>query len=231
MYCVNCGVKLAASEKECPLCGTVPYHPDIAREPGEPLYPANRYPAETMRPKVMQGAMLILFLLPMVITLLVDLQTNGTVTWSGHVVGALVLSYLVICLPMWFRKPNPVIFVPCDFAAVILYLLYVDLAAGGGWFLSFAFPVTGGIGLIVTAVVTLLRYVRRGKLYILGGAVMAFGAFMLLIEFLMVITFENYFFVGWSLYPLAVLFLLGVLMIYLAIDRSAREMMERKLFI
>ena len=230
MYCVKCGVKLAASENKCPLCGTVAYHPDIVREPEVPLYPAGRYPSETMKPKVLQGAMLILFLLPMVTTLLVDLQVNGTVTWSGYAIGALVLGYLVVMLPLWFRKPNPVIFVPCDFAAVILYLLYINLSTGGQWFLSFAFPVAGGIGVIVTAVVTLLRYIRRGRLYILGGAAMALGAFMLLMEFLLVITFDRTF-VGWSLYPLAALLLLGLLMIYLAIDRSAREMMERKLFI
>lgn len=231
MYCIKCGVKLAASEKKCPLCGTVPHHPDIPAEPVKPLYPADRYPAETVRPKVLQGAMLFLFLLPMVIVLLVDLQVGGAVTWAGYVIGALILAYLVIFLPLWFRKPNPVIFVPCDFAAVILYLLYISLATGGNWFLSFAFPVAGGIGLIVTAVVTLLRYIRRGRLYILGGATMALGAFMLLIEFLLVITFTHYSFVGWSLYPLVALLLLGALMIYLAIDRSARETMERKLFV
>ena len=32
MYCANCGVKLADSEKVCPLCKTVAYHPDIKRE-------------------------------------------------------------------------------------------------------------------------------------------------------------------------------------------------------
>ena len=37
MYCINCGVKLADSEKRCPLCGTVPYHPDIVRQEGEAL--------------------------------------------------------------------------------------------------------------------------------------------------------------------------------------------------
>ena len=230
MYCINCGVKLAASEKKCPLCGTVPYHPDLPRESGEPLYPVDQYPAEVVKPKVVQGAMLFFFLLPMVITLLVDLQVDGQVTWSGYVIGALILCYLFFLLPAWFRKPNPVIFVPCDFAAVILYLLYIDLTLEGNWFLSFAFPVAGGIGLIVTAVVTLLRYIRRGRLYILGGAVMALGACMLLIEFLLVVTFEHYSYVGWSLYPLAALFLLGGLMIYLAINRSARETVERKVF-
>ena len=34
-------------------------------------------------------------------------------------------------LPLWFRRPNPVIFVPVDFAAIGLYLLYINFATGG----------------------------------------------------------------------------------------------------
>ena len=230
MYCIKCGVKLADSEKKCPLCGTVPYHPEIPRTPGEPLYPTNHYPKTEVSPMVAQRVLLILFILPMLVTLLVDLRINQTVTWSGFVIGALLMSYVILCLPGWFRNPNPVIFVPCGFAAIGLYLLYIDLVLEGGWFLSFAFPVLGGITLIVTAVVTLMRYVRRGQLYIFGGAAMAFGALMLLVEFLVVITFQRPF-VGWSIYPLAVLGAIGGFLIFLAIDRAAREMIERKLFI
>ena len=71
--------------------------------------------------------------------------------------------------------------------------------------------------------------IRRGRLYIIGGALMALGAFMLLVEFLMNNTFGTEF-IGWAIYPLVVLVLLGGLLIYFAIDSSAREMMERKLF-
>lgn len=39
MYCVNCGVKLEDTEKRCPLCQTVCYHPDILRPAAKPLYP------------------------------------------------------------------------------------------------------------------------------------------------------------------------------------------------
>ena len=230
MYCIKCGVKLAASEKKCPLCGTVPYHPELIREEGRSLYPGNRYPAAEVHPKVVPVVVLILFLLPLLITLLCDLRINATVTWSGYVIGALVLGYVVLALPGWFEKPNPVVFVPCDFAAAALYLLYIDLASGGSWFLGFALPVVGGIGIIVTTVVTLLRYLRRGRLYIFGGAAMALGAMMLLMEFLIKLTFARPF-VGWSVYPLVTLVLLGGLMIYLAINKSVRETMERKLFI
>ena len=29
MYCIKCGVRLADTERSCPLCGTVCFHPDL----------------------------------------------------------------------------------------------------------------------------------------------------------------------------------------------------------
>lgn len=230
MYCVNCGVKLADSEEKCPLCGVAAYHPQIPREPGRPLYPRNSEPATTVQPHAAQAGILLLFLLPMVLTLIIDLRFNRSVTWSGYVAGGLLLGYITLALPGWFRRPNPVIFVPCDFAAAALYLLYICLTTGGKWFLPFALPVTGGFCLIVTTVVTLTRYLRRGKLYIFGGAAIALGALMLLMEFLMVLTFSVPF-LCWSVYPMVALLFFGGWLIFLAINGSARETVERKLFI
>lgn len=230
MYCVNCGVKLSDTEKQCPLCGVTAYHPDIQRDEEKPLYPREKLPAHQVSSRTALIVVTTAFLLPVLITLLCDLQISGRVSWSGYVIGALLTAYVIIVLPGWFRRPNPVVFTACSFLVIGLYLLYIDLAVGGDWFLSFAFPVTGGVGLIVTAVVTLLRYVRRGALYIIGGALMALGAFMLLMEFLLCVTFALRF-VGWSLYPLVALVLLGGMLIFLAINRTAREKMERKFFI
>ena len=42
MYCVNCGVKLADSERVCPLCGTKAYHPDIKPEFTDGPYPTDK---------------------------------------------------------------------------------------------------------------------------------------------------------------------------------------------
>lgn len=231
MYCINCGVKLGDTEKRCPLCGTVPFHPELSRPDTERLYPDDRRPAPQVSPR---GALVVVstaFLMPLLITLLCDLQVNRAVTWSGFVVGALLTVYAICVLPFWFRKPNPVIFVPCGFAAVGLYLLYIDLATGGDWFLSFAFPVVGFVGLVVTAIVTLTRYLRRGRLYIFGGAAVALGLFMPVMEFLMNLTFRWERFIGWSVYPLVALVLLGGMLLFLAICRPARETMERKFFL
>ena len=229
MYCVNCGVKLADSEKKCPLCGTVVYHPEIPREAGKPLYPENKMPDIKAGTKALCGAVIILFLIPLGICFMADLLYDGVLDWFGYAAGALVVAYIMFALPLWFNKPNPVIFVPCNFAATGLYLLYINGITSGNWFLSFAFPVTGGICLITCTVVTLLYYVRRGRLYILGGMLIALGAFAPLVEFLMGLTFDMRF-IGWSIYPLVVLILFGGLLIYLAISRPAREIMKRKFF-
>lgn len=231
MYCVKCGVELADTEKICPLCNTVVYHPDIIRPEAEALYPADRLPPVRPLPKGSNIVMTVIFLLPLLLVLLADLQGGGVLTWSGYVIGALLVGYVCVILPLWFRNPNPVIFVPCGFAAVCLYLWYVNWYCAGNWFLTFALPVAGTLGLIVTAVVTLVRYVKKGKLYIAGGAVIALGGLFLMTELLMDYTFGLPRFIGWSLYPLVTLVLLGGLLIFLAICHSARLTMERKFFI
>lgn len=229
MYCIKCGVQLADTERKCPLCNTEVLHPDFMQAADRPLYPGNKMPKNSSRSKALNGAMIILFLIPLFVCFAADLQMDGRISWFGYVAGALILAYITLALPMWFSKPNPVIFVPCDFAAAGLYLLYINIATDGAWFLRFALPVTAGLCLITCTVVTLLHYLRKGRLYIIGGAAMALGAFMLLIEFLMGMTFHLQF-IGWSIYPLCVLALFGCLLIFLAINRTAREAMERKLF-
>ena len=231
MYCINCGVRLADTEKICPLCATEVYHPVLKQSQEKPLYPKEKHPVPPKQSLILQSVATMVFILPLLLVLIADLQQNKAVTWSGFVIGALLVGYVCVVLPVWFKRPSPAIFVPCGFASVLLYLLYISLSTGGGWFMTFAFPVVGSIAVIITAMTTLLRYVRRGKLYIYGGTAIAFGGILLLAEFLMDITFHIPRFYGWSLYPLSTFVLLGGLLIFLAICRSAREIMERKFFI
>ena len=230
MYCIKCGVRLADTERSCPLCGTVCFHPDLPRPKAEPLYPKDQYPQPQVSATGVMSALTILFLMPILITLLCDLRINSAVTWSGYVAGAVGMVYVIVLLPGWFRKPNPVIFVPCSFAAATLYLLYINLHTGGSWFLPFGLPLAGGLCIIFTTLITLLRYLKKGKLFIFGGCTMALGLFMPLVEFLAILSLDRTP-VGWSVYPFVALVLLGGYLIFLGICRPARESMERKFFI
>lgn len=228
MFCINCGVKLADGETKCPLCNTPVVSPNLNSDI-KPLYPKNKIPKTKGGSKVLCGAILILFFIPILVSFISDFQWDKNLTWFGYVALAIMVAYVVFALPLWFKKPNPVIFVPCDFAAITIYLLYINLATNGGWFLSFALPLTCGLALITCAVVTLLYYLKKGRLYIFGGAFMALGLLTLLLEFLLKLSFGIKF-IGWSFYPLLVLFLFGGLLIYLGINKTARKLLERKLF-
>ncbi len=231
MYCVQCGVQLTEDTRACPLCQTPVYYPQQKPGEGPGLYPTGTMPVVPGRSLAKPGILTLAWILFALIVVLCDQQITGRITWSGYVLGGLLVTYVIFLLPAWFKRPEPAVFVPCGFAAVILYLLYICLATGGTWFLRFAFPVTGGMGLIVTAMATLLRYLRRGRLYIIGGTCVAIGGFMLLTEWLLSNAFPMIRFTGWAWYPLAVLVLLGGFLIFLGICRPAREMMERKFFI
>lgn len=230
MYCVSCGVKLAHTEEKCPLCGTVVCHPDFMIKSNQCNYPADIHPEKEVSPWGIKMLILVCFLLPVIIVLLCDLPVHKEITWSGFVIGALIWVYVCLILPFWFRDPNPVVFIPVSFAASCLYLLYINYAVQGDWFMTLAFPIVGFYCIVVETIVTLMRYIRRGRLYIFGGAITAVGLFFPILELLIDITFQvKYYY--WSFYPMGVLVLLGFFLIFLGICRPAREIMERKFFL
>ena len=232
MYCVKCGVELADSEKVCPLCGTRAFHPDMPPQQGQPPYPVDRRPhtEEVSRSGVL-FLLTVLALLPAVLFILCDWRINGRITWSGFAVGGLVLLYILAALPMWFKRPDPVIFVPVDFAAIALFLLYVNYATGGHWYLSFALPVTGAAALLVCAMVTLLKYLPGAALYICGGALILSGGLAVLVEFLLNLTFGLHDTFLWSIYPLAVGVVLGAMLLVIAVSKPLRRSLHRKFFL
>ena len=232
MYCIKCGVELADSEKVCPLCGTRVFHPDLPLPEGEAPYPPDaRRRTEEFNRSGLLFILTMLALVPAVICLLCDWRVSGHIVWSGYAAGGILLAYILAVLPLWFRRPNPVIFVPVDFAAILAYLLYIDLATGGRWFLSFAVPAVGALALLVSAMVALLRYLPGAHLYIIGGGLIIAGGLAVLTEFLINLTFRVHQTFFWSLYPLAAGVLLGVMLLIIAVCKPLRRSLHRKFFI
>ncbi len=228
MYCANCGVKLADTEKNCPLCGTEAYHPSIERPEVAPLYPKDYIPKNELSKTTIHIIILTLFLIPIFVTFYSDFYLNRALTWSPFVMFALGLLYIIAILPSWFKKPTPAVFVPLDFFMIALYLHYINFATDGDWFLTLAFPLVTYLGLIVTAAAVLLYYLKKGHLYVLGAFFIALGFYMDIIELFLMVTFKMSF-DGWSLYPMIPLVLMGLALIAISISRNARSILARKL--
>lgn len=231
MFCIKCGVELSDSEESCPLCGTRVYHPDIERKVQEPAFPVFTPSDEKLSTRGLLFIVTTIFAAVIAQLLICEFSVTAAHGWAGYAIGGVVLVYILIVLPMWFRKPNLVIFVPCDFAAILLYLLYIDILTEGHWFLSFAFPAVGALALIATAFTALLKYVKRGHLYIWGGTIIANGLYMVLLELLINYTFRLSSVFKWSYFPLFGCFILGMGLIVIAICKPIREALKKKFFL
>ncbi len=225
MYCVKCGVELAKSEKKCPLCHTEVYYPGYEVKDEDLTYPKFEKP-ETVNPRGIYFIISFAFIIAAVISFVCDLNLGNGLTWSGYVIGGILLFYIIFILPGWFRRYNPAIFIPSNFVATGLFLLYINYATDGNWFLSFALPITAALTIIISSITILSYYLKRGYLYIWGGAFIATGAFCPVIETLVKLTFGGSV-IGWSLYPLIALFLIGIMLIIIAIVRPFRESLRR----
>lgn len=233
MYCVRCGVELQQGVERCPLCSLRVYHPDIQETP-EPA----PYPRFAEGEAVSHGGLLFiisfLFVIPLLVCLLIDLNLNRAVTWSGYVAFGLLALYLTACFPLWFRRRNPVVFFPISAAALLGLSLYVCLKTDGRWFLPFAFPAGGALALLVEAEIVLLRYTVGDRphrsLYILGGGFIALGGLTMLVEFLLHAAFGIPM-LWWSLYSLTVLFLVGLMLLLIGLCRPLRESLHKRFFI
>lgn len=227
MYCINCGIELSQGQAICPICKTKVCHPDFPADQSLATYPARPFQSEEYNRRGLMFVLTVIWSLLTFLPVSLEWMLFHDIGWSGYVSGGLGLAYLLFFLPAWFKNPNPVIFVPSSFAAVAVYLLYINLASDGSWFMSFALPVVAYLALIVTAVCALLRYLRRGRLYIIGSGMIALGIFSVYLEFFIYYTFETISFVFWSLFPLVALVLLGMMLITVAIVKPFKESLRK----
>ena len=209
MYCVYCGVKLQEGMAECPLCHTPVMLPDRNENERRALYP-DRLPEEERHSRTLLVLLLTMVMLGVAIAcLILCLHKHQEVGWSGYVMMSLAMAWVWTLLPLLFPRFRPMIFLPIDFACLAVFLLYICVKNEGNWFLSFAFPVTGITAVLTLLGVSIFRYIRQGRLRLLGLYLIVIGASFMLIEFFQHISFGTRVF-DWSLYCVVVFGVIGL---------------------
>ena len=227
MFCVKCGVELGDSENKCPLCNTPVYYPE--KERGELNFPEFKSVREPLNTKGLLFVVSFFMAIAAVISVICNVTVNDEISWSVYVVASFVLAYVVFVLPMWFRRPSLAIFVPTDFAVAAIFVGLIAFLTRAEWYLSFALPVIAFFALIVSGIVILSYYLRKGYLYIWGGAFILLGFAMPALEWLLHLNFGIHDRFIWSFYPFAALILFGIMLIVVAIVKPFRESL-RKIF-
>lgn len=231
-YCVKCGVKLEESERRCPLCQTVVYHPDLFEDSdGNIPYPKIKPEVKRMHKKLKILIASIIIMIPTVLTLICDYSINKKIVWSDIVVSAVCFSYCLVFIPLIFNKKNVLLYLIIDFFSLLLFLKYIEYTIGGKWFIKFAFPISVSAALIALAAIIINRYVNPSYLLTSALVFILSGIDCVLIEFLLCITFMKRVHFIWSYYPLITFIAVGVILLICYKNQHLREQIIKRFFI
>ena len=232
-YCVNCGVELSESEKYCPLCNVEVTNPKSPwKEPADRPYP--KYLDSFMKRidrryfATLAGLSLMI---PIIITIIIDLFSGNGLTWSAYVVGALALLYIFIAIPMFFKHYHTVIFLSINCAAVLLYLFFIERMNGGSWFMGKGMPIT--IVASVCIVVLALIFTKKqhfGFFNKMALILLASGVFVLSIEFILSLARIGGITLDWSYYVFVPCAILSAMSFILEHRKNFKEKIRRRLF-
>ncbi|HWQ59506.1 MAG TPA: DUF6320 domain-containing protein [Clostridia bacterium] len=230
-YCVNCGVKLADSEKLCPLCET-PVHNPRSVETEEDYAP---YPPRVETQKINRSFIavlgLLILLVPIVVTFVCDLLGDFRINWSFYVIGAALMLYVFVFVPMFFKKNLIYLFIAMDVLAVCLYLALIFwLTAGIKWFLTTALPIAAATGALVDCATLVFRVRKLRALPKYAILCYMLCVYFIVLEIILELAFYGYVLLQWCWYANAPLVLLGALLFIVNGKEGLVDELRRRLF-
>ena len=142
-YCVNCGVELEASLKECPLCHTPVINPrDLGKEPTASPYPTDKGQVEVVKRKDLGILISVVLSATSVTCLLLNLLVFDATLWSLLVIGGCMCLF-VFSFPAIFYSKTPIyLSLLADGAAVAIYLFLITFLTDSNiWFWQVGLPI------------------------------------------------------------------------------------------
>lgn len=232
-YCVNCGVKLAASEAKCPLCNTVVINPnEVGEDKKESPYSHKyeEYPRRQINLKYLTQIILTILAVGVFVQTLCDFLISLSISWSLYAIGAFGLL-ICFALPILTKLKSPYIATMIDVVALALYIYIIALMTDGElWYYEFYLPLHVLSSIYVFCMVIFLRKKRRNY-FRAGGVSLLFVCFLLiLIELLLDIFIVGKVYLIWSLCCAPLLVAIAVLLLVIAARPKLREEMSRRLY-
>ena len=206
-YCVNCGVELDATASFCPLCHTP------VLNPGQPVDEHAPKPFPTQRGEVAPAskrelALLITAMLASVAVCcgVLNFFLRTAHTWSLYIVGAAVMLWIWLVLPLLAKK----------------------MLDGRSWFCGLALPIILWGGAILLLLGLVLRVYRRSVLTSVTILIGSVGVLLFGVEFFLDRWLSGSWEPSWSVVVLAVCAGLTIPLLVIRRVPSLREEVRRR---
>ncbi|MGI6234172.1 MAG: DUF6320 domain-containing protein [Christensenellales bacterium] len=232
-YCVECGVQLAQELEKCPLCQTPVINPNAPKQKqAEPAYPDQ---IEAAIDQIDRGyarqLSVIIMMVPILIVLLLDIIDGGSM-WSPYVIGALVMLWCFLVVPIVFRLRRPYIYVTLDVLALCGYLALIAWMSGNfSWYSIIALPLLVLMGVTILLVLLIIRRIEMVKLHRGALLLLLFGAFLVALEVILDRSIWGAVRLSWSVYAATPMMVIALMAYLLEHNKVLKEEIRKRLFL
>ncbi len=235
-YCVNCGVELEASAKECPLCNTPVINPRINN--GRPLkepaaetqaFPREKGQVESIRKDL--GILMSMIVLATAATCgFLNIFVFKGVPWSLTVIGACVILWVIMIPVAIYRKQSIYLSLLLDGMSVVVYLQLLTFLTGSkAWFVELGLPITILVTVLAELMTLCIRKFPRSFLTVSLYLFTAVGVLCVGLEILIDRYLGGKVALSWSAVVLTVCVILDIAVITMLSRRRLRDEVRRRL--
>lgn len=230
-YCVNCGVELDGSLKDCPLCNTPVINPkELANVQKKSPFPKEKVPVEMVKRKDI-GILITIVLLSTAITCgCLNFFVFNDNSWSVTVVGACLLFWVILFPVIIYPKLNIYFSVMFDGAAALVYLYLITwLTSSNEWFYELGASLVFFITILVMVFIFCMRRFPKSILATALYTITALGVLCVGIEILVDWHLYHTIIFKWSAIVATVCFIIDIALITLLSVRRLRNAVRRRL--
>lgn len=230
-YCVNCGVELEASLRECPLCHTPVINPlEAGKELPPSPFPVNKGQVEVVKRKDLGILLSVVLTATSVTCLLLNLLVFNHTRWSLLVIGICICLFVFTFPAVFYSKMPPVVSLFADGAAVAVYLYMISYVTPSAvWFWELGLPivalVTLGIGIFLFLSKTVPFTMLPGALCLFIEIPLFCVALELMIRRMLLSPLR----LTWSAVVLTVCVIIDVALITILVKKRLRNEVRRRL--
>ncbi len=230
-YCVNCGVELEASLRECPLCHTPVINPiQLNREFPPSPYPSKKGQVEVVKRKDLGILLSVVLSATSITCFLLNLLVFDGSLWSLVVIGCCICLF-VFTFPAIFYSKTPIyLSLLADGVSVAVYLFLISfLTSSNRWFWQLGLPIVILLTLCAECFPLLSNFF---PLTILSCALCIFveiPAFCVSLELLIKHILERPYRITWSAVVLTVCVIIDFALITILAKKRLRNEVRRRL--
>lgn len=229
-YCVNCGVELDGSLKECPLCNTPVINPKELERKTKSPFPKEKGQVEKVKRKDLGILFSVVLIATGVTCGLLNLLVFKAIPWSLLIMGGCLIVWVVFIPAFIYSKLPIYVSLLLDGLAVGFYMYMITLVTGNDvWFYGLALPIVALVTCIAEVFTLCVRKLPTTFLTTTLYIFTAIGVLCIGLEMLIDFYLRRHIELVWSAVVLTVCVVIDITLITLLSRSRLRNAVRRRL--